>query len=134
MGDVPRAAAFVAELDRVPPGDTSPFLRTHAARLRGRIAALDDREAEAEDAYAEAIREARDSGLVLHTGVALAERGIWQAEAGRTEDARRSLEEALAIFEPLRAEWWLRRIRSALGEEPGTPDRSHVPDAEAAPA
>jgi predicted ATPase/class 3 adenylate cyclase len=134
MGDVPRAIEFLAELEGVPAGDTSPFLRTHAARLRGCIAALGGREAEAEESFAEAIREGRDSGLVLHAGMALAERGIWQAEVGRTEDARRSLDEALAIFEPLRAEWWLRRIRAALGEEPGTPDRSHVPDAEAAPA
>jgi tetratricopeptide (TPR) repeat protein len=116
-GDSERAKEFLAEMERVPPGDQSLWFRAEFARLRARIAAAEGDAIGAQAGFENAVTQFRDQGLRFHLAVALAEEGEWLAAGGRIEDARPLLSEAREIFESLRATWWLERLREVSGEE-----------------
>jgi DNA-binding CsgD family transcriptional regulator len=84
------------------------------ARCRGLLAAADGRVDEALAEYREALEWHAKVDLPLDRGRTLLALGVAQRRVKRRREARRTLEEALAIFERIGAVLWAERVRAEL--------------------
>jgi DNA-binding CsgD family transcriptional regulator len=84
------------------------------ARCRGLLAAADGRVDDALAAYREALEWHSKVDLPLDRGRTLLALGVAQRRVKRRREARRTLEEALAIFERIGAVLWAERVRAEL--------------------
>jgi class 3 adenylate cyclase/tetratricopeptide (TPR) repeat protein len=120
MDDLEEARGILEEMQAVPAGEATPYLMAQTALLAATVAARTGDDETAEREFARAVEGFRAIDTRFEIGVALAEQGRWLARLGRTEDAARSLDEARAIFEQLRATWWLGRLGEEAASRPGS--------------
>ena len=111
LGDRARAEAFVEEMKAVPPGEASPMLRAVIARTSARLAAEKGDTAAARAGFEEAATTYRKLGVPFRTAITLAQEGEWLAGQGNLDEAGPLLDEARALFEGLKATWWLDRLQ-----------------------
>ena len=94
--DPVRAEALVTQLERLSPGETTPFLRAQAARFRANLAS-----GAGDPDHASAVNMFRELSAPFWLAVTLLEQGEWLAGQARTSEATRVLAEAREIFERL---------------------------------
>jgi class 3 adenylate cyclase/tetratricopeptide (TPR) repeat protein len=110
LHDRAKIDALLGELGELSPGDTNPRLRALGARFHAKCAVVDGDPA-ASTGFTSAARLLREIESPFDLAVVLLEHGTWLTETDRTDEARPLLSEAQAIFERLRAEPWLERLR-----------------------
>ncbi len=117
LGDAAKAEALLRIVEDAMPGQVTPWLRAHAARLTARIEHLGGSAADLGGAYEVAEEGFRRLGATFDLGVTLLDHAQWLLTTGATEDAERRLAGAEAVFEELRARPWIERahaVRSSL--------------------
>jgi class 3 adenylate cyclase/tetratricopeptide (TPR) repeat protein len=110
LGDLARAANFVAEVETWPRREVTPWLRAETARISARLAAAKGEFEAAEDGFKVAIRQLREIGDPFILAEPLAELAELLLVQGRVSEAEPLLAEAREIFERLGARPWLDRI------------------------
>jgi DNA-binding CsgD family transcriptional regulator len=130
-GDVARAALLAAEVEAEAARIPHPRLTLYALRSRGLVlAAGGDLEAGIEE-LARARELGTELGCPLEHGRTLLLLGQALRRAQRRADARKTLGEALAVFERLGAPLWAERARRELGRIGGrTAARDELTSAE----
>jgi len=110
LDDEAKVDELLTIVERLPPGELTPYLRAVGARFGGRRAALrGDVETAAAglfaaaDIYAEIERP-------FELAVVRLEHAEWLASTGRADEAQPLLDEAREIFDRLRATRWLERV------------------------
>ena len=111
LGDRAKVDALLVDLGELSPGDATPMLRALGARFHAKCAALDHDRA-ASTGFATAARLLREIETPFALAVVLLEHGTWLSETGQIDEARPLLDEAREIFERLKAEPWLERMRA----------------------
>jgi tetratricopeptide (TPR) repeat protein len=111
LDDLDRVAELLCEWERMRPTERTPLLRGEQAYFKARLARRRGLDDGVEEDLLEAEALFRDLTMPLQLGAALAERGDWLAEQGRTEEAEAALAEAREIFERLEANAWLERLQ-----------------------
>jgi tetratricopeptide (TPR) repeat protein len=91
------------------PGQLTPFLQAHTARLRARLDAARGQQERIDELLLSATRLFHELGLVFHHAVTQLEHAEWLAGQGRADAAQPLLAEARDTFEKLRATPWLER-------------------------
>jgi len=117
-GHVDRAAEIVAVVDALPPGDTGPLIRAHAARCRACVAAARDEIERAEESFKIAAAAFREYGMPFHLACTQLERAEWLVSQGRAEEAAQLVTEARETLERLRATPWLERADALSAKLP----------------
>jgi class 3 adenylate cyclase/tetratricopeptide (TPR) repeat protein len=120
LGDVANAEDLLGIVQRARPGQVTPFLRAHAARLAARLAALRGEVESVEPGFLAATQTFRDLATPFDLGVTLLEHGEWLISRGRAGEAQAQLAEARECFARLEAAPWLERsdrIASALTDQ-----------------
>jgi tetratricopeptide (TPR) repeat protein len=116
LGDLAKAEALLAVVDRLRPGERPPYLDAQAARFRARLAATrDDPPGRAEAGFKAAAGLLRELQMPFWLAVTLLEHGEWLATRGRPAEAAPLLEEAGASFERLEARPWSERVARLAG-------------------
>ena len=108
LGDRDRLEALLTQIDALPLGQRSAFLRAHVARFRARLASGDDT-AIAEQWFGEAMALFREIGMTFYLAVVALELAELLAAAGRLDECEPLALEAREIFDELRAAPWLER-------------------------
>ena len=111
LGDRTRAEELLEEIEALKPGVRPPYLEAQAHRFRARLAGADE---VAEERFETAARRFRDLGVVFWLAVTLLERG-------ELTGVHSLLEEALELFEGLRATPWLERVEAAAAKRAEVP-------------
>jgi tetratricopeptide (TPR) repeat protein len=120
IGDTEKAEELLGIVESARPGEVSPYLRAHAARLAARVAAAKGiHDATVEAGFAAAEREFRTLGLPWDLATTLLESAEWLAGRGRMADAQHAAEEALALFRQLGARPSIERASRLVVAEPG---------------
>ena len=110
LGDLRVAGAMIDELEAIPLGSKTQYLRAHGMRFRSRLSALGGREAEAERGFKGAAALFREVACPFSLAVTLLEHAEW---AG-AEAAGAQLTEAREIFDGLEAVPWIERCDAAV--------------------
>ena len=110
MEDLERASRLLAGMETIRPGELSPYASAEMSRVSAKLDAARGGDVGVQARFEEAVAGFRSIGMRYHLGVALAEYGQWLAAQGRHQEAAGPLSEASAIFEDLRASWWLDRL------------------------
>jgi class 3 adenylate cyclase/tetratricopeptide (TPR) repeat protein len=110
LADTTRVDELLAIVERLPPGDSTPYLRATAARYGSRRAALRGERETADAGFRAAARIYRDIGFVFDLGRTQLDHAEWLAEEGRLDEAEPLAAEAREIFERLRATPYLERL------------------------
>jgi tetratricopeptide (TPR) repeat protein len=109
LGDRDRLEELLAQIDALPLGQRSAFLRAHVARFRARLASGDD-SVVAEQWFGESSALFREIGMVFYLAVVELELAELLAAADRLDECEPLAAEAREIFEGLRAVPWLERV------------------------
>ncbi len=117
LGDLEHAGQLLEEIETALPGQVTPWLRAHSARLSARLAAVSGGGDQVEAGYESAAGGFRALGAVFDLAVALAEEAEWLVSRGHPERAQPLRVEARAIFEQLGAKPWLARLGAAEGAQ-----------------
>jgi class 3 adenylate cyclase/tetratricopeptide (TPR) repeat protein len=112
LGDITKAEELLGVVQRARPGQVTPYLRAHAARLAARLAAVRSEVESVEPAFLAATQGFRDLGTPFDLGLTLLEHGEWLVAQGRGADAELPLAEARELFARLEATPWLERAHS----------------------
>ena len=120
FGDLGKAEALLAIPKSLDPGELTPFVQAHSARLRARLDAARGDERGIEERFKGAAALFRGCDMVFHVAVTQLEHAEWLAERGRSDEAHVLLVEAQATFDQLRAIPWLERVglSTAITREP----------------
>jgi tetratricopeptide (TPR) repeat protein len=110
LKDLERASDVLAIVENAKPGQVTPYLRGHAARLAARLAAIRGDHQSAEPGFEASASIFRDAGLPFDLAVVLLERAEWLARQDHVEEAAPPFEEAREIFERLGARPWIDRL------------------------
>jgi predicted ATPase/class 3 adenylate cyclase len=113
LGDREKAEELLGVVQGARPGQVTPFLRAHAARLAARLAVLRGDIESVEPGFLAAEQGFRDLGTPFDLGRALLEHGEWLVAQGRAGEAEGLLAEAGEIFARLEATPWLERVGQA---------------------
>jgi len=114
LGRLAEAEPVLADLhDRAAQSD-NPHAVAIAHRCQGQLLAARGDVAAAVDAMEAALVAHRERPVPLELGRTLLELGALQRRAKRKSAAKRTLEEALAVLEPLEARLWIDRARDEL--------------------
>jgi class 3 adenylate cyclase/tetratricopeptide (TPR) repeat protein len=119
MNDLDRATDLLGIVERARPGQVTPYLRGHSARLSARLSAARGDHDSVEPGFVAAETIFRDGGMPFDLAVTLVEHAEWLVSQGRKTDAAPSLDEARLTFERLRATPWLERtgrLSAVVGE------------------
>jgi predicted ATPase/class 3 adenylate cyclase len=117
LADAARADELLGIVRGARPGEVTPYLRAHAARLAARLAALRHEDDTVQPGFLAAEQGFRDLHVPFDLAVALLEHAEWLIDAGRPDEAGPLLSEAAEIFERLGAKPWIERasrVKSAL--------------------
>jgi class 3 adenylate cyclase/tetratricopeptide (TPR) repeat protein len=109
MGDLARAEEYLGIVESARPGQVTPYLRAHAARLAARLAAQRGESDSVEPGFLASEQGFRDLGTPLDLAMAQTEHAEWLVGQGRQRDAGSLLAEAEEVFERLGAKPWLER-------------------------
>ena len=82
-------------------------------RFRARLAAARGEPSQVQGGFKSAAGLFRELGMRLPLAVSLLEHGDWLVAQGRAAEAAPLLDEAIAIFELLKARPWVERARAA---------------------
>jgi hypothetical protein len=107
LGDHSKANELLEIVEALPPGLSSPLLRSTAHRFRAHLAGDDPG---ADRHFTAAAAQLRPLELPFHLAVAQLEHGEWLMARGRPDDAQPLFAEARETFERLGAKPWLQRI------------------------
>jgi tetratricopeptide (TPR) repeat protein len=113
LGDLAKVEATLGIIEALHPGDLSPYLRAHGARLGARLSAARDQAPRVEPGFRAAADLFRELSMPFWLAVTLLEHGEWLASQDRAADARPLLAEARENFENLKATPWLERTEKA---------------------
>ncbi len=114
LGDVAKADELLGLVQGARPGEVTPYLRAHAARLAARTAALRGDGDAVEPGFLSAEQGFRELGTPFDLAVTLVEHAEWLQGRGHDEVARGLLSEAREIFDGLRATPWIDRLDRAV--------------------
>ncbi|HMK97058.1 MAG TPA: adenylate/guanylate cyclase domain-containing protein [Acidimicrobiales bacterium] len=106
------AEELVTDLEKLAPGETTPFLMAQAARFRAKLSPN-----EAERGFSSAAAGFRELSLPFWLAVVSFEFSQWLGAQGRTAEARPLLAEARQLFEKLRARPWVDRLDGTASVE-----------------
>jgi hypothetical protein len=109
LADTATADELLGIVRAARPGEVTPYLRAHAARLAARVAALRHEDDTVEPGFLAAEQGFRDLQVPFDLAVALLERAEWLNPRGRPDEAGPLLSEAAEIFERLGAKPWIER-------------------------
>jgi hypothetical protein len=109
LGDVTAAERLTQQVERLPAGANTPYLRAHVGRFQARLDAAQGRPAAAEAGFKSAVGWFREIEVPFWLGVTLLEYGEHLTEQGGPDEARPLLDEAGVIFRGLDASPWLER-------------------------
>jgi class 3 adenylate cyclase/predicted ATPase len=113
LGDTTKAVELLEVAQSARPGQVTPFLRAHAARLAARLAALRGEIESVEPGFLAAEQGFRDLGTPFDLAVALLEHAEWLVAQGQAAEAEGPLAEARETFARLEATPWLERLGRA---------------------
>ena len=116
LGEVTRAEEFLGAIEKLAPGEASPFLRAQGLRFRARLSAEDDH-ITTDERLSAASAIFRDLGTPFWLAVSLLEHGESLATHEQTEEAAPLLAEAREIFERLGARPFLERVAGLANRE-----------------
>ena len=120
LGDVAQAEELLRVIESARPGEVSPYLRGHGARLAARVAALQGLpDGVVEGGFGAAEREFRELGMPWDLGIALVEHAEFLAGHGRASEALGPAAEARELFERLGARPSIERASRVVGAEAG---------------
>ncbi len=114
-GNLVKAEDLLGTVQRAMPGEVTPYLRAHAARLAARIAALHGDTDSVDSGFVAARQGFQALGAEFDLAVTLLEHAEWLVPQGRAGDAAPLLDEARPAFERLRAAPWLERLDRVPG-------------------
>ncbi|MBV8998897.1 MAG: AAA family ATPase [Solirubrobacterales bacterium] len=115
LGRLDEAAHVLDDLDERAKRSENPNAVAIAHRCRGRLMAARGDVAGAIDAMETALEAHAQRPVPAELGRTLLEKGSLERRAKRKRAAKQTLEEALAILEPLEAGLWIERARDELG-------------------
>jgi len=118
LGRAEDTQPLIAWLERDP---HNPWLRALAAQGRGLVAAALGDEVRAQTELSEAVRGLERLSLPLDHGRALLALGSAQRRARHKAEARRSLDQAVAVFQRINAPLWLAKAQGELARIGGRP-------------
>jgi hypothetical protein len=113
IGDVEQADRLLASVETSPPGEVTPYLEGHRARLRARIEALNGATQRVDDLFRHAEHVFGESALPFHLAVTLQEHAEWLAAQERPHDAEALVDRARTTFAELGAAPWLERASAS---------------------
>jgi len=125
LGDTAKAEELLGIVQRARPGQVTPFLRAHAARLAARLSALRDDADSVEPGFLAAEQGFRDLDTPFDLAVSLLEHAEWLVARGGTAEAEGLLAEAREIFGRLQAAPWVERVdrSGSVGRSQSTIER-----------
>jgi hypothetical protein len=103
--DTAKAEELVSNLERLRPGETSPFLVAQAARFRAKLSS-----AEHDAGFSSAVAAFRELSMPFWIAVTLLEQGEWLTAQARASEAAPLFAEAREIFDRLHARPWQDRL------------------------
>jgi tetratricopeptide (TPR) repeat protein len=109
LGELDKAEALLAVPASLDPGELTPFLQAHAARLGARLDAARGKQERVDERFRAAAALFREFGLVFHLSVTQLEHGEWLVAQARADEAQPLVAEARETFERLQATPWLER-------------------------
>jgi tetratricopeptide (TPR) repeat protein len=109
LGDTERVERLLADLGALPPGQTVPSLRAHAARFEARLAGLRGDNERVEPSFTAAAEGFHELAMPFPEAVAQLEHAEWLSERGRADDADELVARARSTFERLQACPWVER-------------------------
>jgi predicted ATPase/class 3 adenylate cyclase len=109
LPDLDKAEELLAIPESLEPGELTPFLQSHTARLRARLDAARGNHDGIEEHFGMAAALSREFDLAFHLAVTQLEHAEWLSGQGRTDEAQPLLTEARQTFERLQATPWLER-------------------------
>jgi predicted ATPase/class 3 adenylate cyclase len=109
LGDHDRLEGLLAQIDALPLGQRSAFLRAHVSRFRAHLSSADAPEL-AERMFTESMMLFREIGMSIYLAVAQAELAELLTALGRSDEVEPLAAEAREIFERLGATPWLARV------------------------
>jgi hypothetical protein len=109
MDDTRAAEELMDVVRESRPGLVTPYLRGHGARFAARLAAARGEDESVESGFRAAGEVFREIPMPFDLGVTLLEHAEWLAGQGRHDESRGLADEAVGIFERLRAAPWLER-------------------------
>jgi hypothetical protein len=110
-GVLAQAEEVVSLIEGLNPGDRTPFVDAQRARFAARLAAARGQDEGVAAGFKSGAGLFREVGMPFWLAVTLLEHGEWLAARGRGAAAEPLVAEAREIFERLRAEPWLERVR-----------------------
>jgi class 3 adenylate cyclase/tetratricopeptide (TPR) repeat protein len=113
LSDLDKAEDLLSIPESLEPGELTPFLQAHSARLRARLDAARNDHQQVEKNFRTAMGLFLEFGVAFHLAVTQLEFSDWLRGRGRGEDAAPFLAEARAAFERLQAAPWIERVDHA---------------------
>jgi predicted ATPase/class 3 adenylate cyclase len=107
--DLEKADELLAIPESLSPGELTPYLQAHTARLRARIDAGRGKLDRVDEYFRAAAAVFREFSLPFHVAVTQLEHGEWLVGQARGDEADPLLADARATFERLHAKWWVDR-------------------------
>lgn len=114
LGDEPKIEELLGHIERLRPGEVTPYLAAQGARFVARLAARRGEADRAETGFAAAVSGFRELSMPFHAAMTQLELGELLLSQGRTQDADPLLAEAREVFERLGAKPWVERVDAAL--------------------
>ncbi|MDP9226467.1 MAG: hypothetical protein M3P18_22040, partial [Actinomycetota bacterium] len=120
LPDLDKAEDVLSIPESLDPGELTPFLQGHSARLRARLDAARGNDEQVDKSFRTAAGLFSEFGLTFYLAVTQLEYAEWLMERGRAEDAQPLLTQAQQTFDQLRATPWIERTTRAIhaGREP----------------
>ncbi len=112
LDDRDKARQLLAIAEALEPGETTPYLQAHRARLRARLDAHEGEIEPVEQGFRAAAALFNEFGFAFDEAVVELEHAEFLRGHGREDDANALLANATQTFERLRAEPWLRRAHA----------------------
>ncbi len=112
LGDDAKAEELLDTVERLRPGETTPFLAAQAVRFRAARAAASRGDAAA--LYGDAVARMRKLGTTFYLALTLLEEAEWHASTGDVSLASPLLAEASGLFDALGARPWQERAGRAV--------------------
>jgi hypothetical protein len=110
LGDETKVDELLALVERLPPGELTPYLRAVGARFSARRASLHGDSATAQTGFGAAADVLREIEFPFELAVVVLEHAEWLVSEGRLEEAQPLAAEAKEIFERLRAVPYVERL------------------------